>query len=206
MAIKVTKFPQSCLVIEVGETRLLVDPGKYTLADFGPDDFGAIDAVLYTHRHADHFQPELLEPMVAQGARIVTNEDVAGIIDGYEVTVLADGASTDVNGVGIRAHDIPHCVMVDGSPGPPNTGFVVDDQLLHPGDGIEAPVRVDVVAVPIAGPSISMRDSYLMIDAAKAQHAIPIHYDGFIAKPEQLDQWCDIAEIHVLENGGTVTV
>lgn len=206
MTLKITKFPQSCLVVETGSARLLFDPGKYTLEKFGPDDFGPIDAVLYTHRHADHFQIELLEPLVAEGARIITNSDVAKLLQNYEITVLSDGQSTTVGDVHVRAHDIAHCVMVDGTPGPPNTGFVIDERFLHPGDGIEATGTMEVVAVPIAGPSVSMRDSYLMLEAVQAKHAIPIHYDGFIAKPEQLDQWCKIAEIHVLGNAESVVL
>ncbi len=207
MTIRITKYPQSCLVVETADLRLLLDPGVYLLDQFNADDFASIDAVLVTHRHQDHLEMRIVEPLVERGARLIGNADVADAVgSGYDMTVLADGEETDIDGVRVRAHDIDHCPMVDGTPGPPNTGFVIGDRLLHPGDGVEAPVRADVIAVPIAGPSISMRDAYMMIEAAGSAHAIPMHYDGFIARPEQLEQSCDIAEVHVLGNGASVTL
>ncbi|MEX0869235.1 MAG: MBL fold metallo-hydrolase [Nitriliruptoraceae bacterium] len=204
MAIRITKYPQSCLLVETGDARLLIDPGMPATAAFTPDVMGSVDAVLYTHRHGDHFDASWLEPMAEQGAHFVANADVATLLDGHDVTVLADRESTTVAGVRLDAYELTHCPMVDGSPGPPNIGYVIDDVLLHPGDGFEAPRDVEVVAAPIAGPSLSIRDGYRMVADTNASHAIPIHYDVFIALPEQLAEACDIATVHVLGPGETV--
>src|SRR6056297_1791585 len=139
MQLRLTKYPQSCLLVEAGDARLLIDPGSFVAAAYEAATFGDLDAVLYTHRHADHFDAGLVADLAATGARIVTNADVADVIDDVEVETLADHAVTQVAGVRVRAHDIPHCEMVDGSPGPPNTGFVVGDTLLHTGDGLDVP-------------------------------------------------------------------
>lgn len=205
MVMRITKFPQSCLLIESGNARLVIDPGSHLIGRFDAEVFGAIDAVCYTHQHADHFEPRLVDPLTQHGARIVTNADVAAKLgEGHEVTVLDDGESTDVHGVRVRAHAIDHCVMVDGSPGPPNTGFVVDDRLLHPGDGIDTALSTELLAAPIAGPSISFRDTYALVAATRASHVVPIHYDGFIADPDRFAQACDIAEVHVLADTNAV--
>ena len=64
---RVTKYPQSCLVVETDGVRLLIDPGVFVTASYEPDDLGEIDAVLYTHRHADHVDPELATRLRGRG-------------------------------------------------------------------------------------------------------------------------------------------
>ncbi len=204
MTIRITKYPQSCLLVERNDARLLIDPGAFVVNAYDPQDMGDVDAVLYTHQHGDHFDARWLDPFAEQGAQFVSNADVADLLGEHRGTVLGDRDETTIAGVTVRAYELEHCPMVDGSPGPPNVGYVIDDVLLHPGDGFEAPTQVEVVAAPIAGPSLSIRDGYRMIADAQAAHAVPIHYDYFIAKPEMLDDACDIAQVHVLGHGESV--
>ncbi len=196
---KVTKYPQSCLVIE-GDGRLLIDPGNYAVDAYSLDDFGPIDGVLYTHRHADHYDERLLDPLRERGAAVFGNADVASLI-GEGCTAVSDGERFEAAGFSITAHDLPHCVMVDGSAGPPNTGFLIDDAFFHPGDGVDIRVRAKHLAVPIAGPSISFRDAYLCVERTGAERVLPIHYDSFIANPERFVQQCGLAEVVVLGHG-----
>jgi L-ascorbate metabolism protein UlaG (beta-lactamase superfamily) len=62
-------------------------------------------------------------------------------------------------------------------------------------------VRVDALAVPIAGPSISFRDAYMAVETTGCATAIPIHYDKFLANPRQFAHFCDIASVVVLDHG-----
>ncbi len=54
------KYPQSCVVIENDDGRVLIDAGNVALDAYALEDFGELDAVLYTHRHADHFDDRIL--------------------------------------------------------------------------------------------------------------------------------------------------
>lgn len=204
---RVTKYPQSCLVVEHADGgRLLIDPGNVAMDAVSFDAFGAIDAVLFSHRHADHFDARAVAAILERGLPIYANADVCGQIDGTATTITG-GQSFTAAGIGIVAHDMPHVEMVDGSAGPPNTGFVLDGRLLHPGDAVDVGgLRVATVAVPIAGPSVSFRRSYAMIEAAQAGVAVPIHYDVFLADPHQFARFCDIADVVVLDSGETVAV
>lgn len=197
---KVTKYPQSCLLVEGNEGRILIDPGNYALDVHSIEDFGRLDAVLYTHRHADHFDDRLVDQLREQGTAMYGNDDVTGLI-GEGCTTLADAEQIDVAGFTITARDLPHVEMVDGSPGPPNTGFLIDDRLFHPGDGIDIELQVDNLALPITGPSISFRDAYRFVERSQARQVVPIHYDAFIADPDRFAQNCDIAKVLVLRNG-----
>lgn len=199
---KVTKYPQSCLVVEKDDGgRVLVDAGNVAMDAFDLADFGTIDAALYTHRHPDHYDPRSVEPLLDAGVAVYGNADVAGLAEG--ITQVDGGAVVEIAGFEVLPRDLPHVVMVDGAPGPPNTGFVFDGAFFHPGDGIAIDgVRVDGLALPIAGPSISFRDAYLLAESVGARTVIPIHYDVFVGDPHLFaDKAGDLASVVVLAPG-----
>lgn len=200
------KYPQSCVVIENDDGRVLIDAGNVALDAYALEDFGELDAVLYTHRHADHFDDRILGALTDRGIALYANADVAELLPDT-ATVVSDGESFDVAGFAITARDLPHVVMVDGSAGPPNTGYVIDGRLFHPGDGNALDgLSVDVLAVPIAGPSISFRDAYRFVSDVGARTAVPIHYDVFVADPDQFAGFCDIADVVVLGHGESMSL
>lgn len=197
---RLTKYPQSCLVLE-GDGRICIDLGTIATAEYAVGDLGHLDAVLWTHQHPDHLDPEAAAELLDRGVALYGNADVCAQI-GDGATEVRDGEVLEIAGFEVTPRDLPHVPMVDGSPGPPNTGFVVDGAFFHPGDGIElAGLSVDSLAVPIVGPSISYRDAYLLVESTGAETVIPIHYDFFVADPELFAHFCDIAEVRVLAPG-----
>jgi L-ascorbate metabolism protein UlaG (beta-lactamase superfamily) len=198
---KVTKYPQSCLVLEKGSARILLDPGTVATNAYALEDFGDVGAVLYTHRHADHFDDQQVTPLLERGVRLYGNADVCSLI-GSDATEVRDGEELEIAGFQVTPRDLPHCPMVDGSEGPPNTGFVFDGRLFHPGDGINlAGLSAELLALPIAGPSISFREAYAFVQQTGARTVVPIHYDVFLGDPETFAQSCDVAEVVVLRDG-----
>ena len=69
---------------------------------------------------------------------------------------------------------------------------------------MDARSTVEILADPIAGPSVSMRDAYRLVKAAGATQIVPIHYDAFIAKPEQFAEKYPVGTVHVLADGASV--
>lgn len=205
--IRLTKYPQSCLVLERDGRRLAIDPGNVALDAYAFSDLGPLEAVLFTHRHPDHLDERAVEAAVEQGVALYGNADVLRLLGPDRARLVSDGQSLEVAGFDVLPRDLPHCPMIDGTPGPPNTGFVVDGRLLHPGDGMDGHgVRADVLAVPVAGPSISLHDAYRFVRAAGARTAVPMHYDVFPAHLERFAAACDIAEVVVLAPGESVEV
>lgn len=203
---KITKYPQSCIVVEQADRRILIDPGNFAVDAYDVDDFGALDAVLYTHRHADHCDPRVLDALRERGITLYGNADVCELLGEPAVTVT-DGKAFMVGDVEVVPRDLPHVEMVDGSPGPPNTGFLVGATLFHPGDGIElGGLAVEALALPIAGPSISFRRAYRFVEETGAATVVPIHYDFFIADPALFAGYCDLAEVVVLGDGETASL
>lgn len=183
---KVTKYPQSCLVVEQDGVRILVDPGSFVTEQFSANDLLPIDGVIITHEHADHADPELIKALtVSESVPVIANASIKNVLGDLVTKVVADGEEFDIAGLKITAHEIPHVDMMDGSAGPQNTGYIINDEFLVPGDSVDTKgLKVEKLAVPLAGPDISPRDGFDMIKQTGAKVVVPIHYSAFPAKPE----------------------
>jgi len=182
---KVTRYFQSCLLIEDKGARILIDPSGQEKDRLS--EFGKLDAVFYTHEHGDHFDAGMAQDFVEQGvAPVYANASTAKLIEASK-TEVKDGQEYDINGLKVKAIELPHCLMVDGSTSVQNTGYLVDGKLFHPGDGAELEgLSVDTLAVPISGPDISLKDAYAFTVQVKAKQVIPIHYDFLGGNPDYL--------------------
>lgn len=180
---RLTRYFQSCLLVEEASARILIDPSGEEARDVGK--FGRLDAVLFTHEHSDHFDASLAKTFVEEGiAPVYANESTAKQVDA-SVAVVNDGQEFDVNGVEVKVFELPHCPMPNGSTGPQNSGYLVANKFFHPGDGVEIDnLKAEVVAMPITGPDVSMKDAFLFAKQLEARLAIPIHYDKLGAIPE----------------------
>ncbi len=204
---KITRYVQSCLLIEDMGIRILIDPSgqeKDRLADMGK-----IDAVFYTHQHSDHFDAEMARTFVEEGvAPVYANSSTAKLINASK-TIVENGKDYDIKGVKIRAVDLAHCLMWDGSDGPLNTGYLINNKFFHPGDGVKLDgLKVEILAVPINGPDVSLKDAFDFGKQLYAKNLIPIHYDYLGGKPEV---FADIGKsmefaTHVLALGESVTI
>jgi L-ascorbate metabolism protein UlaG (beta-lactamase superfamily) len=61
---KITKYPQSCLLIEQNGKRILIDPGSLVTRKYSAKDLLPIDAILITHEHSDHADPTLINELL----------------------------------------------------------------------------------------------------------------------------------------------
>jgi L-ascorbate metabolism protein UlaG (beta-lactamase superfamily) len=200
---KVTRYFQSCLLIEDGNARLLIDASGQDAENY--DEFGKLDAVLYTHEHMDHFDPELAEKFISAGVKTYANASTAKQMKS-QPEIVSDGQEFDVNGLKIQARELPHCLMVDGSTSVQNTGYLVGERLFHPGDGKElAGLRAEILAVPINGPDISLHDAFAFAVQVGAKDVVPIHYDYLGGNPDFLARPLNEKGIktHGLERGAS---
>jgi L-ascorbate metabolism protein UlaG (beta-lactamase superfamily) len=204
---KLTRYFQSCLLIEDVKARILIDPSGQEKDRI--DDFGQLDAVLYTHEHGDHFDAEMAQAFVEQGiAPVYANASTAKLIKASR-TIVKDGQEFIINGLRIKVLELPHCLMVDGNPGPQNTGYLVGGSLFHPGDGVKLEgLSVDNLALPIAGPDISLKDAFDFAKQTSAKKVVPIHYDYLGGNP---DFFATVANKHgiktqILKNGESTEI
>jgi L-ascorbate metabolism protein UlaG (beta-lactamase superfamily) len=208
---KITKYPQSCLVIEHNNKRLIIDPGSLVSQRYKAADMLPLDGILITHEHVDHADPEFIKSLVnGENIPVVGNQSTANLLGNLVSLVIKNGDELDVAGFAIKAFELPHCNMVDGSPGPQNTGFIVNKTFFHPGDGVEINnLKIKASAVPIAGPDISPHDVYKFVMDLGCQTVIPIHFDYFPGDPHFIATILSgnaSIKVVVLENGETVEV
>jgi len=202
---KITRYFQSCLLVEDGGARILIDPSAQEKDRIG--DFGKLDAVFYTHEHGDHFDAGMAQDFVEQGiAPVYANASTAKLIKASK-TEVKDGQEYDIKGMKVKAIELPHCLMIDGSTSVQNTGYLINQKLFHPGDGKELDgLKVETLAVPINGPDISLKDAYAFTMQVAAKQVIPIHYDYLGGNPDFLGGYLNKkgVKVHGLTIGDSV--
>jgi L-ascorbate metabolism protein UlaG (beta-lactamase superfamily) len=174
---RLTKFGHSCLLVEEGRARMLLDPG--TLSE-GFEDLEGLTAVLYTHQHADHLDPGRLRGLLDRnpGVRVVSDEGSAGSLGeaGAEVEVVRDGDELEIGGVGVRVVGRDHAVIHPDIPVVPNVGYLAAGRLFHPGDAFTLPEQpVEVLAVPAGAPWLKVSESIGYMREVRPRVAVPVH-------------------------------
>lgn len=137
---KVTKVGHSCLIIEEGDARILIDPGVFTA---GLNEVRNLDLILITHQHPDHCDVASLKTMLGNspGARVITNHGVGALLDEEAISyeTVEEGQRTTVRGVAIEAIGNEHAFTFAGAPQVQNTGYRIGGRLFHPGDALTVP-------------------------------------------------------------------
>lgn len=180
----IKKIGHCCLVIDTENTRILTDPGTFTVAEHTA--VAGVDVILITHEHADHLHTDSLKDIVAHNpeAQVVTNSSVGAVIGevGVEYTVLEGSDTSDVAGVALEALDEKHAEIYDEVGQVQNTGYFIDNKLFYPGDAYAEPNKdVDVLALPVAGPWCRIADAIRYALRVKPNTAFPVH-DGLLAE------------------------
>jgi L-ascorbate metabolism protein UlaG (beta-lactamase superfamily) len=216
---KLTKYPQSCILFEYKNKRILIDPGKfvYSQTDMKPEDWKDIDILLLTHEHSDHAMPEAIKVIVQNNNPVIlTNKVVHGILkdEGINSEILEPGQEKVIDDIKITGVKSKHGDMTPfGKPTPDVTGFLIDDKLYHPGDSLyldEKPYA-DIVCVPVGGIVVmDGKEAAKFVNEIKPKLAIPIHYSNPI-HPATTDEFekamsdSDV-EVKVLENKESMEV
>ena len=178
---RLTSFGHSCLLVEVADRRILFDPGAFSR---GFEDVTDLDAVLVTHQHPDHCDPDRFARVLANntGARVLVETQTAAQLreKGLEVDDLSSGTAVDLDGVRLDPVGHRHAVIHADIPRIDNTGVVVradgEPSLFHPGDALDAePGDVDVLCVPVNAPWCAMKETVDFVRRIGAPRMVPIH-------------------------------
>ena len=183
---RITHLGHASLLVDVADTRILLDPGAWSP---GAHELRDLDAVLVTHQHPDHLDQERFPDLLKAnpGARVLTDPDTAKILQdkGIEATAFKAGDAAAVGSVTVEALGELHALIHEEIPLIHNTGMRIsadgEPTFFHPGDSLDAePEGVDVLAFPLNAPWARSRDMTAFLRRLSAPHAIPVH-DGLLS-------------------------
>jgi L-ascorbate metabolism protein UlaG (beta-lactamase superfamily) len=173
---QITRFGHSCLLVEDGDARVLLDPGAFS---GGFEQVTGLTAILITHQHPDHVVPAKVAELLVRnpGVPVITDPATAEQLaaGGIEARPARAGDTFDV-GVPVTVHGRDHAVIHADIPIIPNASFLLNGRLLHPGDALHVPdVPVEILALPAGAPWMALKEAIDYQRAVAAPHAFPIH-------------------------------
>ena len=190
---RLTSFGHSCILVEIADQRLLFDPGTFSS---GFEELRDLHAILVTHQHPDHCDPERFGPLVEAnpGARVLLEPQTSEQLREQgtlrrDVETLTSGADLSLDGgshaVTVRCVGQRHAIIHADIPRIDNTGVVLqapgEPSFFHPGDALDAdPGQVDILGVPINAPWCAMKETVDFVRRIGAPRFVPIH-DGLLA-------------------------
>ena len=181
MYMRITKFGHSCLLIEEGAARIMIDPGMWSE---GHTETVNLDAIFITHKHPDHADPESLKKILAKnsGAPIYGNDQAIEELgrSGIAVERFVRHDTQKIQGLSVEAHGQDHAPIYPSVPRTDNTCLLIGGRLYHPGDSFHEPkVPVEVLALPVCAPWLRLADAIDFAKRLKPRLCFPIH-DGML--------------------------
>jgi len=177
---ELTKHGHACVVVSDGDRRIVLDPGAFT----DPAALTGATAVLITHEHADHFEPQRLRAALDAdpALEVWTNAAVAAQLDGLgsRLHVVGHGDAVTVAGIDEQGHGELHAVIHPDIPQIANIGLLVGGQVFHPGDALTVPDEpVATLLLPVHAPWSKVGEVIDYVRAVDADQAYAIH-DGLL--------------------------
>ncbi len=184
---KITKYQQSCILIETENKKILIDPGDMVDEEI-IRQFKEIDFILYTHTHNDHCFVEYHQILSNNNnALVIGNHEIAEKLSESKVEIWNEEDSKKFENIKIEMTKAVHgfYFAMGSKPLPKPNGFIIRDQktsIYHCSDTIAFyhNYQADVILVPICGHGIVMEPE-IAIDFSlnmNAKLTIPIHYEN----------------------------
>lgn len=198
---QITKFGHSCVLLDDGQTKILFDPGSYS-------EIPAIqvDGIVITHVHQDHLDIEKLQAILKNcSPKIITNSEVKVELDKYniECEVVEQGGESQIRTFNFEAIGNDHAIMHPDLPKFQNTGYILNENILHPGDTLIVPTKnINLLLLPIAAPWSKVEETLDYLSEVKPKICFPIH-DGFLngggAFYRFTNMWCEKLSIEFIQ-------
>lgn len=182
---KITKYPQSCLMIETSGKKILVDPGKLKYQDNFKEEWAKSDIVLITHKHGDHIYDELVKEI---NKPIYSTNEVQMAFPDLKINIVKENDVLTFDNLRIEVVKAIHGynpLLKGGKEVLENVGYIIDDgvhRLYTTSDTIcfNNDYRCDIVVLPVTahGLTMSSYEAALFAKDLEANLVLPIHMDN----------------------------
>lgn len=182
---KITKYPQSCLLIETNNKRILVDAGGLKYKEEYFNIWKQADVILLTHKHGDHVNYNVLKNI---SLPIYSTLEVQNTYPELKINVIKENDNISLDNINIEVVKAVHGYnpyLKNGGEVFENVGYIIDDsntRLYITSDTIcfNNNYKADIVALPVTayGLTMSSYEASLFAKDLGAKLVLPIHMDN----------------------------
>ena len=184
---QLTKYTHACVRLDDGDRSLVIDPGTFSPDGELSTALGGAHAVLVTHEHPDHIDPDALADAAASDAdlHVWAPAAVCAQLDEREqlrgrTTAVTAGETFTAGGFDVRGFGGQHAVIHPTIPVVANVGYLVDGAVYHPGDSFVVPeVPVERLLLPLHAPWSKVAEVLDHVVAVRPRHVHHVH-DGLL--------------------------
>ncbi|VVB75708.1 Beta-lactamase superfamily domain protein [uncultured archaeon] len=185
---KLTKFAQSCFLIEEGGTKILIDPGALLLDEKTIHAWMNPNFVLVTHKHFDHFCEEAVQKILSPKTKIFSTREVATFYPNTKFEIVKEGDVSVLGKIRVEVVKAVHGytpLLKGGKEVNEGIGFILDNgkkRIYHTADTICFPneYKCNVVMLPFNNHGVCMSpfESALFAKETEAELVLPMHNDN----------------------------
>lgn len=185
---KITKFPQSCLLVETKGKKILIDPGTIGYKEEYFDIWNEANVILVTHKHGDHCHEEVLKKL-DKDIIIYSTQEVANAYPDLNISVIKEDdmifTLPEINIEVVHAVHGYQPLLKGNKEIHENVGYIIDDgrnRLYTTSDTIcfKNEYKADILCVPVTGYGLTMSafEASLYSKEVGAILTLPIHMDN----------------------------
>lgn len=187
---RLTRFAQSCVLVETQNKRILIDPGflQYKKS-YLTKEWHNIDIILVTHWHVDHCHFEAIKEILKNPkSKFYTTQEVLNHYPELAANILKEGDILSLENIKIEVVHAAHGYtpyLKGGKEVYENVGYIIDDgkkRAYQTSDTIcfENNYKCDILFIPVNNHGLVMGpyEAALFAKETGARLIIPIHYDN----------------------------
>jgi L-ascorbate metabolism protein UlaG (beta-lactamase superfamily) len=172
---KLTKYRHACFTVQENDKVLVIDPGEFSTDFIAPEN---VVAVVITHEHPDHFDPERLAEIMDKNpsALVLAPHSISDKLEAFNHQAVTAGEMLEVEPFSLAFHGGQHATIHADIPSIENVGIVINDLIYYPGDSFTLPGQaIDTLLLPASAPWMKISEAINFLEAIKPRLAIPTH-------------------------------
>lgn len=182
---KITKYPQSCVMVEINNKKILIDAGGLKYQEKFLEAWRKADMILITHKHTDHIKANTLKEL---NVPIYSTQEVQNEFPELNINIVKEKDTITFDDLKIEVVKAVHGYnpnLKDGKEVLENVGYIIDDgnhRFYSTSDTIcfKNDYKADIVALPVTahGLTMSSYEAALFARELEAELVLPVHMDN----------------------------